>query len=267
MSMKKALISIMWLTVIITTPLVRAQIVNVAPSLNKMEKNGFAFEGEGALEWRTGNTPLFTVKGSMLGRYMLQRHNVYLLVSGRYGLNNGNLLEAAVTEHLRYQYDFTDWFGGDLFLQHQYSEFKRLAMRNLAGVGPHFSLPTGKSFLLSIGTAYMIEFEKYDYSLDEFGNKYSDAGQEGYNHRWTNFIGWSLELNQRVQLIHVTYFQPRFDALNDFRAISEFCIKVELVGKLSLKLTATAAYNSRPAQGVDKLDTFIGNSLSFSFAP
>ena len=52
------------LTILFSAHLSKGQIVNTAPSLAKLEMNGFGLEDERTLEWKTGNAPILTVKGA-----------------------------------------------------------------------------------------------------------------------------------------------------------------------------------------------------------
>lgn len=245
----------------------RAQIVNVAPSLAAGSKSGLSGDLAQSLEWKTGNTRSLIVKGGLKLRYVLPAHRVQFLASGQYSSFGGSAFDRQVMEHLRYRYDPLEWLGLEAFGQHEYSEFRRLSLRALAGAGLQLRMTWADQLSVALGSAYMFEHERLDHAEDGDGTAYADAGDNASNHRWSNYLLWTWHLAEHLSFLHSTYLQPRFGDFEDLRVLSELGIKVRLLGNLSLKVAATLAYDSRPPMGVKKLDTALVNSLSWSFGP
>jgi hypothetical protein len=57
--------------------------------------------------------------------------------------------------------------------------------------------------------------------------------------------------------------QPRFDAFDDVRAISEAQLGVRIIGQLSMNMFFLLRYDSDPPDGIVDLDTSLRSGFSF----
>lgn len=163
-------------------------------------------------------------------------------------LNNG-------FTHARWTRMWVPSAGTELFTQHQFNKFLRLDTRFLVGSNARLILLNGSSTFLAAGTGYMLEFESLNGE-----NTASDLF-----HRWNNYLSFKTSIGEAAQLSSTFYFQPRFDALADFRALSENELEVKLVGNLSLATVLKLAHDNRPPSSVGRQDAEVLQKLRYSF--
>lgn len=249
------------------TGVAAAQIINVQPSLVVVEDNGLSGEVGAEGSWKTGTSEFLRVSGNLATRYRHDRHHLYLMASGRYFSAGNDSFDKQIAEHARYRFDITEWLSPEIYAQHEYNEFRRLIVRLLGGVGPRFTPFTSDIFYIALGTSYMIEYEQLDDAKDDAGIPLIDASESELNHRWSNYVSWNLVIEKRLQFSNTNYYQPRFDDFKDFRVLSEISFAVQIVGTLSLKISSSIAYDSRPALTVKHLETLLGFGLGLTFGP
>src|SRR5262249_35030463 len=150
--------------------------------------------------------------------------------------------------HLRYHYELLGWLFPEAFVQQQQDKFQRLQLREIVGAGPRFTFVSEPDFLVAFGTAYMFEYERI--SVPEGA---PDAPHDTA-HRSSNYLTATWQPDSRVKLLATVYFQPRFDALPDFRMLFETALKTEIVKRLSVKVSASVHYDNRPPTTVKTTD-------------
>ncbi|WP_373046667.1 DUF481 domain-containing protein [Vulgatibacter sp.] len=234
-----------------------ARIVNVQPAASKGAVEGISGEISGLLNWTTGNTEVTQISGAAAGLYLTGRHRIYLTARASYGLDDEEAFINNLFEHLRYRYRLLPWLSPETFVQHEYDEFRRLQLRALFGLGPRFDLPLPRGYEVAIGTAWMLEYERFTEG-DEV-----DAGEEELNQRWSSYVFASAIPTDGIALTHTTYVQPKFDEFDDYRLLSETAAILDVKTWLAVKLAFTSAYDSEPPDGVEKLDTSFTTSLLF----
>lgn len=161
--------------------------------------------------------------------------------------------------HLRYNYKINSWLYAEAFAQVQQDKFQRLRLRNIEGVGPRFALKESKALDLYCGSAYMFEYE----ALSPLDDKPPPPGTIA--HRWSNYISFMINLDDRTRFTSVLYVQPRFDDFTDVRVLNESAFGVVLKKPLSLKLGVVVRYDSQPPLGVLPVDLSFKNSFSVMF--
>ena len=162
--------------------------------------------------------------------------------------------------HLRWTRMRSPRWGYEAFGQMQFNEFLRLDRRSLLGGGFRFRLLRSPQQELFVGTGYMVEVERLDVPED------GPDEPKSTNHRWTNYLSWKRTIGARqVRLGNTVYFQPRLDAPDDFRALNESTLEVNLTEKLSLGLHLRIAHDNRPPVDVEKTDYSLSNSLRYRF--
>lgn len=233
--------------------------MNVQPLIADANQPGLLGAAEAALDLRTGNTQLLLLSGSLLGRYRTGRHLVFLLARKEFGKQGGERFSNKDFEHLRYRYAVLERLEAELFAQHDQDEFRRLAVRLLAGAGPRVTLIATDEFNGAAGLAYMLEYEQLD------DGPYADSGDETLDHRLSGYLTGGLQLDDRLHFAQSVYAQPRIDQPDDLRVLGETELAVALDQHFSLKLTFSLAYDSRPPDGRRGLDTGTKTSLQLRF--
>ena len=236
-----------------------AGIVNVQSILATEAKPGISGAIALSADWRTGNTDLLVASAAPIARYRAGRNLLVGIVRGEIGRSRGADIIFKTFEHLRYRYTLSRFIDGELFGQHEFDKFRRLKLRALVGMGPKVTLTKSKRFHAAVGVAYMLEYEQ----LRDDGA--SDSGQSELQHRASNYITGSFEIDERVQAIETFYIQPRLTDAGDIRLLNESQLVVKLTKKVSLTTTFTLSYDRRPPDTIEKLDTALKSGLTLEF--
>ena len=244
------------LAVLVGAGTASAQIVNVQPLLKSAEP-GFRGAVGGSLTWKTGNVDLLLTKGTVFLRYLQGAHLFLSSSRGELGIKNGDDFLERLFSHARWQWRLGDVVTWETYGQVASDRFKRLRLRGLAGTGPRFRLLDGEAGSLAVAVSYMFEHEQLGAS------DAADSERVENNHRLSMYVTGELKLDQRLSILHTTYFQPRLDAfIEDFRLLSETTLNVKLTSRLGLGVGFVLAYDSAPPMGVKPLDTATDVSLS-----
>lgn len=239
-----------------------AQIVNVQPLIGAQQdkaKEGASLAFEGSADVRRGNTSLVTLSGSAVGLYRSGRHLVFLLVRGDYGENNDAIFLSKDLEHARYRIDIKGPLAGEVYVQHDRDDFRRLSLRALGGLGPRLHFGWWNLFSATFGTSYMLEHEILA------GGDYADAGEDVLSHRMSTYVTLETLVSERLSLAVTMFAQPRLDEFGDVRVLCETSMLSKATKYLSMKLSLTSAFDARPPRGVAPLDTAMKGALQANF--
>lgn len=237
-----------------------AQIVNVQGQLAKPpETDGVSGQAELKLDWREGNNPLFDLGGS---GSVLVRHGRVLalaLVRGGYGTSRGLTLSRRIFEHVRTRVTLDCRWRWEAFAQHEYDQFRRLAVRGLVGTGPALQLVNTASIGLLAGAAYMLEYERLDERPETM-----DAGRRDVSQRASFYLTGTQNAGA-VSFAETVYVQPRVDELDDVRVLAEASITSKLSKRIALSDAFTFAYDETPPEGVKRYDLQLRVSVIVTF--
>jgi hypothetical protein len=239
----------------------RAQIVNVQGALAKAPpEDGITAQLEVKLNWREGNNPLFDVGGA--GTVLVRRGRILglALARGEYGVSRGLTLIQKIFEHVRVRVELDERWRWEVFGQHEYDEFRRLALRALTGTGPVLQVVDTKPVAVLVGASYMLEHER----LDERAGT-ADAGTRTTAHRASFYVTGRESVGTGVTIIETVYAQPRIDEPDDLRLLGEFAVLAKLSERVSLKNSLTVAYDRTPPDGVKGYDTSLEVAVQLTF--
>jgi hypothetical protein len=238
----------------------RAQIVNVQPLLLRESRPGFSGSLESALDWRTGNLSLLLFTANAVGRYQHGRHLVFLLAHAEFGIKSDKHFLDKDLEHLRYRVDLVRFLDGEVFVQHDRDEFRRLELRVVCGIGPRIRIVSDSHVDASVGAAYMFELERIASDMLQ-----PDSGAQRLNHRISTYAVISVHLARHFHVGTTVYWQPRVDRPTDLHLLGESSLLATVNTWFSLRLSVGLAYDSNPPDGVQRLDTRFATALHVSF--
>lgn len=234
-----------------------ARIVNVQSAASRKADEGLSAELAGAILWATGNTNVTQASAMLDVLYLDGPHRIFFSGRATRGIEDGKTFVNNLFEHLRYRYALTRLLSGEAFVQHEYDQFRRLKFRALFGIGPRIEFVFSEDWELALGSAWMLELER----LSDDGAP--DAGRKENNHRWSNYLAAGGEFTEGIAFTQTFYAQPRFDDFSDFRLLNETATVLDVKTWLAVKISFTAAYDSRPPAEVERLDTSLTTSLLF----
>ena len=179
---------------------------------------------------------------------------------------------------------FTDRpFSMEGFYQIQTDEFKRLSLRNVIGMNLRKELfliqkkENEGEEVFSKNSSLESSSEKRKRASLGFGVFYSEEtinelkDQEGSHERkeeafrFNVYVSFKIPLTSILSLNSVLYYQPKMDQFYDYRLLEEISFKTKITENLSLLISESLSYDSRPPQNVQKMDLEIISSIRYDF--
>lgn len=160
------------------------------------------------------------------------------------------------TQHLRYNYKITEIIKIEAFAQAQYDAISEIDFRGLIGIGPRFKLSSNKDYRFYLGTLVMYEYEKLSESTDNRIHK---------DMRASTYFSFSLYPTETIGIISTSYYQPRLDALKDYKLSSTTSVLFKILENLAFKTTFTFNFDAYPVATVPKSQYELTNGLLFTF--
>jgi putative salt-induced outer membrane protein YdiY len=233
--------------------------INMERFRRDSQKKGLEGNADIDLTVMTGNTDFRLLGlGSRLN-YNWKRAYTFLVLNGGLGWNQGDRFMDQTMAHLRHVLTLSTRFQNEWFIQFDNNRKRNLKERELIGIGVRAKLFTARMVKLRIGAAYMHEHERYTLAI---GNRHP---RELETHRLSSYITCEWGRENGLSLLNVTYFQPDLANWRDNRILTENALAMELSTHLALKITFTLRFDSKPPDGIKKLDTVSKSSLSVKF--
>ncbi|MFK7972301.1 MAG: DUF481 domain-containing protein [Bacteroidia bacterium] len=186
--------------------------------------------------------------------YLRKPHRMLLL--GQYKLNSidGSVGQNQGYGHLRYNRDIGKRWIVESFGQLQFNAVQLLRLRGLTGAGMRFRLAENDTFSCFVGSLYMFEYEELN---DGLGAIHRD-------HRQSSYFSLGFRLSDQARIDHVSYWQPKWEQVSDFRFSTETRLQVNITKKLALRTVFYLLYDSRPPDGLPLTYYTWSNSLTVS---
>ncbi|MCW8918554.1 MAG: DUF481 domain-containing protein [Gammaproteobacteria bacterium] len=187
-----------------------------------------------------------------------RRYTNFLLLDGSHGEVDGVTNTDKGFVHARHIRPLRTALDGELFAQAEQNRFARLTLRTLAGGGARFTLidrPERGLVVAGLGAFW---------SREEIDDAYADAGDDTL-WRANGYLVAKYRFSPSAQLTNTLYYQPAFEAVDDYRLIEQFALAVTLTDTLTLGLTIDHAYDSRPPIGVDQGQMSYKTTLGIRF--
>jgi Protein of unknown function, DUF481 len=230
--------------------------VNVEPLRQQLTQDGWGGRVRASVATYAGNT-----EGVILGSAGFvgargQRNLAYGVLNGDYARLNGAVSVAKWFAHGRYNYELSDDLWWEVYGQIESDRFRRVAVREVVGVGPRLALLQTAVIDLFYGVAYMYEHE--DFSTEE---RHAD----GTAHRVSNYLAVTMKLHERIVLTNVTYAQPRLTRFSDVDLLSASSADFTVTKRLHSRLDAVVRYSSVLPADIERFDLELKNSLELLF--
>ncbi len=160
------------------------------------------------------------------------------------------------TQHLRYNYKVTETIKMEAFTQAQYDAISEIDFRGLIGLGPRFKLSSNDDYRFYLGTMVMYEYEK----ASEV-----EAHRIHKDFRASTYFSFSIYPTEIIGIISTSYYQPRLNALNDFRLSSTTSVLFKILENLAFKTTFIYNFDAYPVVTIPKSQYEWTNGLMFTF--
>jgi hypothetical protein len=212
------------------------------------------------LEWKGEKDLIFWV---LNGRFAAKRTQSDLIAEPSIGLwDKESHFSNLMLQHVRYNRTLAEKWWWEVFTQHEFNEFLLLDRRLIAGTGPRVALAQKGDGGIWLGTSAMLEEERL--------NEESIAPNEDIQTitvRSSSYLTFTAQPAENTTWVTTAYYQPRFDALSDFRIAAEMSLSFKVNKRLSFTLDARIRHDSQPPETPDgsaavvSTDTSIKNGL------
>lgn len=232
--------------------------VNVEVLRNELKKSGFGAKLDTSLDTYLGNTEGSSAGLSALVGVASEPHMAYLNASGNYSHLGGDTQVANAFVHARYNLHLAEFLWGELFGQLESDRFRRIELRELAGIGPRFALLDTERVGVYYGAAYMLEHTQLHPDTVPI--------RPATVHRFSNYasIGISSD-DERIEFSQTLYYQPRFDAFGDYRLLSISGLDIKITDLVTTGILATFRFEDPTPAGVKRSDFSLHNTLGLEF--
>jgi len=205
-----------------------------------------------------GNVNGSVASGAAFAGISRGRHLAFTKLQLDYAQFSGVATVSKAFAHTRYGYRVLPWLMMEAFVQVEQDKFQRLALRQLDGIGPRFTLVERPIVQLHVGTAWMLDLEKLN---DDPGLLAPFPGARWIAQRWSSYAAVGLKLGSRARFADTIYVQPRFNAFSDYRFFNDASFAVDIDKRFSAKISCQAHYNSAPPSRVGPTDVETLTSL------
>ena len=247
--------------VVLLTRVAAAQIVNAQSALASPPKtNGAVASVEGKLDWRDGNNSLLDTSATAT---VVVRHDraLFLAVArAGYAESRDQVITKKSFEHVRARIKLDARWRWELFGQHEYDQFRRIALRAVAGTGPALAVidrPRGGAIC---GLAVMFDYERLDNRRGTI-----DAGKSYGSFRASAYLAGHEQLGTDASLVQTVYVQPRFDDASAIRVLGELTLLTKLTTRIALTNSFTVSYDATPPAHIKHYDAELKVGAVVSF--
>lgn len=210
----------------------------------------------------SGNSDFLKLKSSIRADFVSGKYYTFGVIQYQRGIQDDNLFINKAFGHLRGIQRLTRIFFGELFVQKEFNDFILLKDRNLIGGGlrtavlfPYSTNECSHSIYCYIGNGLMWENEEID----------TRPVSETKIFRSTNYISLRWQLDDRVDLAIVTYYQFHLSNLHDYRILFQSGLGFNITKSLAFKTSLNLRYDNEPPSNIKKYDLEINNGLRFDF--
>lgn len=227
--------------------------VNTEKLRRERERSGISGDIEFTYRIARGNSHLTEIGFSPNFLWRSGAHQAFTLNSLERVSSDDNAIINKGFSHLRYNYDFTDVWIYEAFLQLQYNREQGLNRRLLVGTGIRIEAIRRERFLLAVGVAAMLEKERLE------------SGARTSIVRNSNYLNVKYGREKRWNFINTVYVQPKIDNWSDIRVLDEASLSVWLIDNLAATNTLTYHYDAKPPPGIKEYDLEFKAGLKFTF--
>lgn len=211
------------------------QVVNIE-SDRGADKQGLHGSNEVGLSLQRGNVQVFQYQVGIRADYIKDKHHGLVIGSIAYGENEGEPFQDQSYAHLRWTAMWHDHVGTEVFAQTQKAKFQLLTLRQLTGCGLRFTMFKDT---LALGVGGMSDYERI-----------STLKTGSQDIRATSYIRIGKEWENKIKGQLITYFQPLFTDLEDYRILTTGSLEFSVNKIFSLVNELNYAYDTRPPEQV-----------------
>jgi Protein of unknown function, DUF481 len=196
---------------------VHSQIVNIESA--RMQSDTVGWMGNAGAVFRLIKNTQNIIEIGVNSHLQYKTKKDLWLIMGQYGFlkAGGQKFIRNGFGHLRYNRKFNNLLRWEAFVQAQNNFITQIDSRYLIGTGPRFKLADTKSFHLYAACLFMYEYEKESTVPAVVHNDIRNS----------SYISFTIKLDQMVELISTTFYQPLLKKMSDFRILNEAQLRIK----------------------------------------
>jgi hypothetical protein len=236
-----------------------AQLVNVESQRIQSDTIRFAGNINANFSFqKTNDIPLTELKSSAaLQLKSTSLKNIFLII-GNYNVSKSKDLNLnnAGFGHIRYNYKFNKTIRFEAYNQLQFNRLLSLRYRYIVGTGVRLKINKNKIFKMYLGLSSFYEYEEI---LDQNKSINTDF-------RFSSYLVLSLKMpKESGEFTSITYFQPLFKSINDFRLTNQSSIALNLTKNIAFTSTFTYFFDSKPPKDIIRESIALENGIRLTF--
>ncbi len=191
-----------------------------------------------------------------------ERYRLETGFAARFGRSEGE----KVTENYKGQLDFAltpeeEW-SPFLFGEAEHDPFKRLDIRSNTGAGARYRFWNEDRGEASFSGALLYSYENFAPDPEVPDSLFVESEQ---NARWSWRLKGERALTEGVTLEHVTFYQPIWDAFDDYLLSAQTTTRVRLTSVVALTVAYLYERDSTPPPDVGRDDRLFTVGVSIEF--
>lgn len=234
-------------------------VVNIENLNAQPTRIGWSGNTEAALELRDGNSERQAIKLGARADWFDGEDTAFIVFGYDYGESKGIKDADSTFLHGRFIDAYSANTAFEYYAQVEQNDFRRLSSRSIGGAGIRFTLSQPHQRMQHTLAAGAFHADEQIEALEPYPAD-SESGIFG-NFYWV----FKYEINERSALVNTLYWQPALHGRDGFRALDLFSFRVQIDGRLSMKITATVDHDSHPPGGIERTDSSLLTGLSYEF--
>jgi len=226
------------------------QILNVEKKREGLDKKGWQGNIDFTAKYTKNTSDIFQLANRSTVSYKKELKTFLILTDLKLiKKNRENLINQGVV-HLRYikQLERAEKLKFELFAQSQFNAVQKINLRSILGADFRFKVLGNDTINLNFGSGAMYEYEEsllktYESIL-----------------RFTNYISFNWNIKDKWKLRLISYYQPKFGELSDYRISTETALSYKVSKQFSIVGVVTSLFDTQPIEGIPK-DYFTGNLM------
>jgi len=234
--------------------------VNAERLRSSVDAEGPFLRIDGSVGWMRGNIDFLEVSTNIFTGVNHGKHHFMAHMAASYAEFGGASYLGRAFAHVRWTAQWHERVASELFAQNQYDRILFLRARALGGAGPRLTLLDEEAFTAYAATGYMLEREVFQRSVIPEEEPHP---RKTTNHRWTNYLTFTVKADEMLSFTNTIYVQPRFDDFSDYRVAEEAALTLTHDNGLSISLALRVRFDSRPPQALSRTDVSLFTTLGF----
>lgn len=175
-------------------------------------------------------------------QYKNRKHYYLLLTDWYYSKGSDKIYANTGMAHFRYAYRIgrndsirkSPW-KWESYTQVQYNQLLDQRIRALIGTGIRVKALDKKGYRIFAGSSTFYEYEEI-----------MSSSVINRDYRWSNYVSWYFNPISTFSFSAVTYFQPLWRDMRDFRFMGQYSINFHTFKRMDFKFEFNTYYDSRP---------------------